>query len=156
WPHADLGATALAGLALLECGVPATDDGVRKAAGVVREASVPLTHTYSLALAILFLDRLGDPGDRPLIESIAVRPPAAQSNLGGWTYQCPSVSADEVRRLRTVLKQRSELVAGKEPPRPDPEKRRQVKDLPREIRQQLELINRQAGGEGLLQAMADN
>jgi hypothetical protein len=156
WPHADLGATALAGLALLECGVPATDKSVQAAAGVVREASVPLTHTYSLALAILFLDRLGDPGDVPLIESMAVRLLAGQSNLGGWTYQCPSLSADEVRRLRAVLKKRSELVATREPPRTDPEKRREVKDLPREIQQQLELINRQAGAEGLLQAMADN
>jgi hypothetical protein len=156
WPHADPGATALAGLTLLECGVPPGDDSVRKAAQVVREAGVPLTHTYSLALAILFLDRLGDPGDVPLIESMAVRLLAGQSNLGGWTYQCPSISGAEVRRLRAVLKQRAELVAGKEPPRPDPEKRREARDLPREIQQQLELINRQPAADGLLQAMADN
>src|SRR6266566_652044 len=55
WPHREMGATALAGLTLLECKVPVDDPSVAKAAAAVRKASVSLTTTYSLALAILFL-----------------------------------------------------------------------------------------------------
>src|SRR5580704_8799901 len=57
-----LGATSLAGLVLLECEVPADDPAVQKAAAAVREESIRLTDTYSLALTLLFLDRLGDAG----------------------------------------------------------------------------------------------
>src|SRR5262249_53414823 len=64
----DAGATALAGLALLECGVPASDEAVQKAAALVRQRSVQMTYTYTLSLAIMFLDRLGEPGDVALIE----------------------------------------------------------------------------------------
>jgi len=60
WPHAENGATSLGGLTLLECKVPPDDPAVEKAAAVVREASPRLTHTYSISLAVLFLDRLGD------------------------------------------------------------------------------------------------
>ena len=74
WPYQYIGATALAGLTLLECDVPANDPAVQAAAKAVREASAAnLTHTYSLALAIVFLDRLGEPGDVPQIESLTVR-----------------------------------------------------------------------------------
>jgi hypothetical protein len=150
WPRTELGATALAGLALLECGVAAGDGSVRRAAAVVREASPTLAHTYSLALAVLFLDRLGDPADVPLIESMAVRLLAGQGKLGGWSYQCPAVSTDEIRRLRAVLKVRPE------PPRSDPEKRREVKDLPREIQKQLEMLNGREEDTGLFSGLADN
>src|SRR5262245_32107579 len=60
---ATTGSTALAGLTLLECGKTARDPAVKKAAAFVRQASVKLTYTYSLSLALMFLDRLGDPGD---------------------------------------------------------------------------------------------
>src|SRR5436309_1007958 len=62
WHHAGgenhLGATALAGLTLLECDVPANDPQVQQAAELIRKHSVNCTHTYSLSLAIMFLDRL--------------------------------------------------------------------------------------------------
>src|SRR5262245_51641109 len=73
WPHDQIGATALAGLTLLECGAKPDDKAVSRAADAVRQKSIALTHTYSIALSILFLDRLGDPDDVPLIESLMVR-----------------------------------------------------------------------------------
>ena len=78
WPHPEMGATALAGLALLECGVPADDKAVVMATKYVREKAPTCTHTYSLSLGLLFLDRLGDPGDIPLIDSLALRLMAGQ------------------------------------------------------------------------------
>src|SRR5262249_1630604 len=65
-PGDEIGATSLAALTLLECDVPANDPAIQKAANAVRERSINLTHTYSLALNILFLDRLGEPVDRAL------------------------------------------------------------------------------------------
>jgi hypothetical protein len=63
-----VGFAALPGLTLLECGVPANDPVVQKAAQLVRSRVVQLgaghdnfrgSTTYQRALAILFLDRLG-------------------------------------------------------------------------------------------------
>jgi hypothetical protein len=144
WPRQEIGATALAGLTLLECGVKEDDEAVQLAAAAVRQSSIELTHTYSLALSLMFLDRLGDPRDIPFIESMTVKLLAGQNSTGGWSYTCPSVSAAELDRLKQVLKQRNELKATDQLPKPG--KRPTVKDLPREIQEQLELINR--GGVG--------
>src|SRR3954464_14264363 len=77
-----VGATALATLALLECDVAPGDAVVRQSADAVRTASLQLTHTYSVALSLMLLDRLGDSGDVPLIESLAVRLLAGQNAQG--------------------------------------------------------------------------
>ncbi|HEY7311138.1 MAG TPA: hypothetical protein VH643_17375 [Gemmataceae bacterium] len=146
WPHAEIGATALAGLTLLECGAAADDKAVLRAADAVRQASLGLTHNYSIVLTILFLDRLGDPADIPLIESLTVRLLAGQTSTGGWNYQSPPVSPAEVRRLQNKLAQRKELTGRRELPKPGAVKRT-AKDLPKEIQQQLALLNR-AGGSG--------
>ena len=58
WKHTEIGATALAGLTLVECGVAKNDKSVVAAATKVRDASYRLTHTYSLALSGMFLDAL--------------------------------------------------------------------------------------------------
>ena len=147
WPHAELGATALAGLTLLECKVPADDKAVVAAADAVRKASVGMTHTYTIVLSILFLDRLGDPGDIPLIESLTVRLMAGQLPGGTWNYSCPGVAESEVRRLTTVLRQRNELKGRRDLPGVG-KKRRTVRDLPREIQAQLSLLNRRGGPVG--------
>jgi hypothetical protein len=141
WPHAQAGATSLAALTLLECGVPPGDPAVQRAANAVRQSSLGETQTYSLALAVMFLDRLGDPGDIPLIESLAVRLLAGQQSSGGWNYNCPPIGPAEARRLGAVIQQRNELVAGKVPARLDAEKLRE-RPLPKEIQDQLKLINR--------------
>jgi hypothetical protein len=143
WPYNQIGPTALAGLTLLECGVPADDPAVQKAAGAVREAALTATQTYSLALSILFLDRLGEAADVFLIESMTVRLLAGQNNYGGWTYECHAITDQEVRRLTTLLRQRNELVASKELPKPGT--RRTEKDLPKEIQQQLAQIKNVQG-----------
>ena len=77
----DLGATALAGLALLECGVGADEACIKKAAEAVRQGAVANTGTYQISLSILFLDKLRDPADIALIESLTV-PPARWSVQG--------------------------------------------------------------------------
>jgi hypothetical protein len=108
WPHAKIGATALAGRTLLECGVGRDDPAVVKAAKAVRGEAVACHDTDSLALSILFLDRLGDPHDIALIESMAVRLLAGQNAAGGWTYTCPDISAAEVDRLEAHVRNRAD------------------------------------------------
>src|SRR5262245_14000745 len=68
WRHQETGATSLAALALLECDVPANDPVIQKAADYIRAQSPTITQVYSVSLAIMFLDRLGDSADIPLIE----------------------------------------------------------------------------------------
>jgi predicted Zn finger-like uncharacterized protein len=103
-PHA-VGYAALPGLTLLECGLPKSDAAVQRAAGFVRLNCDSLTMTYDLALAILFLDRLGDSKDRPLIRELAGRLIAGQNELGGWTYNCRLLSPQESFQLLTFLEQ---------------------------------------------------
>jgi hypothetical protein len=150
WAHAHIGRTALCALTLLECGATADDKAVQAAAKAVRDAAAgspanpqPLTHTYSLALSIIFLDRLGDPGDVPLIESLTVRLLAGQSAMGGWTYDCPQISAEEVKRLADVAKRQNELVGRRELPK-GPARKRTAKDLAPEIQAQLVQLSRAA------------
>ncbi len=106
WPSFNIitvGPTALAGLALLEGGVPADDPALRKAAAWLRPQLKTLNQNYSLSLAILFLDRLGQLGDDELIHEMALRLVAGQSSAGGWTYGSPVLSAVEHRQLSSVL-----------------------------------------------------
>jgi hypothetical protein len=136
FPQHHAGATALGGLTLLECDVPATDPAIVQAVKALRPATVELTDTYSLALAILFLDRLGDPGDVPLIHSMAVRLLAGQDAQGGWSYDCPPISKDEVRRLKSLIQGRREPIVRPDPPGPG-----NRRFLPPEIQSQLRHVN---------------
>ena len=141
WRYTEIGATALAGLALVESGVPPNDPAVQKAAQAVRAASVSCTKTYSLSLAIMFLDVLGDRTDDELIESMAVRLLAGQyPQSGGWGYACPPLASAEAQRLQGALQQHNELVARPEPPA-SPKGRPSAQDLPKEIQEQLRLVN---------------
>lgn len=150
---AQIGATALAGLTLLECGAKDDDEAVFRAAQTVRRASPNLSYNYAICLSILFFDRLGDPGDIPLIESLTVRLLAAQTSSGGWNYRCPPVPDAEVRRLQAKLASRKELIGRRNPPRPDGFKRT-ANDLSPEIRQQLSLLKRT--GSTALEMGSDN
>jgi hypothetical protein len=85
-----VGLSALPALTLLECGVPADDSHIQKAVRRVRAALPRLDSTYELALAVLFLDRLGDPEDAKWIRTCAVRLVVGQAPSGGWRYKCPS------------------------------------------------------------------
>src|SRR5579884_1644029 len=78
WEIHTVGYAALPGLTLLECGVPADDPVIRRAAELVRRDAPKLDFTYEIALSILFLDRLGDNKDRELIRTLAARLIAGQ------------------------------------------------------------------------------
>jgi hypothetical protein len=144
WPHGEIGATALAGLTLLECGAANDDKAVVAAAAKVREAALKLTHTYSLALAVLFLDRLDTATDTPLIESMLVRLIAGHTN-GAWGYQCPSISEAEARRLKAESGDSSRvLVGGRDLSKLPAKGKRKTEDLAKEIRDQLALLARSA------------
>jgi hypothetical protein len=103
-PYA-VGYAALPALALLECGVPAQDRAIKRAALLVRRAAPELQTTYEISLAILFLDRLREARDRELIRTLALRLVAAQTPSGGWGYPCASFDAGTRRQLLTVLRQ---------------------------------------------------
>jgi hypothetical protein len=103
------GLAAVGALTLLECGVPADDPRVQKATKLVRNrvprfaASNSPSTTYELSLSLLFLDRLGDPRDRPLIRTIAVRLVAGQLADGGWTYNLPVLLPENEAKILRVL-----------------------------------------------------
>jgi hypothetical protein len=106
WPVAF---AALPGLTLLESGVAGDDPAVLKAARFVRAHIPTQTRTYEIALALLFLDRLGAPGDVPLVRSLALRLVAGQTSLGGWGYHCPLLTpAQEQKLLEGLRKQKWE------------------------------------------------
>jgi hypothetical protein len=98
-----VGYTALSALTLLECGVPKADRSIQTAAKAVRNRLAKLGKTYELALAILFLDKLGDSEDEIRIQSLALRLVAGQNYAGGWTYECPIVSPQLQQELLTFL-----------------------------------------------------
>jgi hypothetical protein len=91
---------------LLECGVPAKDETIQQAAQAVRSAAPRLTHTYTISVAILFLDRLGDKRDDALIRSLALRLVAGQQGTGDWSYDCPLLSDNDAKALDNFLTSR--------------------------------------------------
>jgi hypothetical protein len=162
WPFPESGMTALAGLTLLECGVPAGDPSVQGAAKYVRQSAVGEEHTYSLALAILFLDRLGDDFDVTLIEAMAVRLLAGQQADGGWRYKSGS---------QLVAGQSARLVGGAreggsgERRAPGATERRKIDDVSKAARGEIEAVVKgqpaqgaapPAGGAGLPMPASDN
>ncbi len=100
-----IGYAALAGLTLLECGIPADDPTIKRAALHVRFSAATLNHTYQISLAILFLDRLGNSRDRKLIQTLGLRLVAGQNAAGGWTYTCPVLKTQEEMMLLAYLRQ---------------------------------------------------
>jgi hypothetical protein len=102
-----VGYAALPALTLLECGVPPGDPGIQRAATFVR-LSVPskeLTSTYEVSLALLFLDRLGNPKDKPYIEILAGRLIASQTPTGGWGYETQYLSAIDTAEIIKYVRQ---------------------------------------------------
>ncbi len=103
WETHTVGYAALPGLTLLECGVPADDPVIRRAAELVRRDGPKLDFTYEISLSILFLDRLGDLKDRELIRTLAVRLIAGQMRTGGWTYGCPLLAKRSQEEILAAL-----------------------------------------------------
>jgi hypothetical protein len=103
-PGRPMAYAALCGLTLLECKVRADDPSVTKAAQLVRRMIADSTVTYDLSTAVLFLDRLGDPRDRPLIHAAALRIIAGQDTWGGWSYHCEALSPAATQEMHALLK----------------------------------------------------
>jgi hypothetical protein len=95
---------AFAGLTLLECGVPAADPAIQRAADYARDRCPHMNHTYAVALFLLFFDRLNDPRDKERIEELAMRLVAGQSAQGGWSYNVPILTRQHVAALATFLR----------------------------------------------------
>jgi hypothetical protein len=93
-----VGITSLCGLALVENGLPVSDSVVEKAHSFVRKSCGDVQNTYDLALAILFLSRIGDRDNRNLIREMAAKLIAGQNKEGGWSYTCPKVTASVLSR----------------------------------------------------------
>jgi hypothetical protein len=150
WTYEKIGATALAGLTLLECGVDKEDKAIQAAAAKVREAVPNLTHTYSLALSVLFLDRLDTVSDTPLIETMLVRLIAGHDN-GVWTYECPKIlSEDEVRRLKAEAGGTRVLESGRDLNKLPQKGKRKPEDLAKEIQQRLAILARVGAARGMM------
>jgi hypothetical protein len=123
-----IGVAALGGLALLESGVPADDRSVQAAARFIRLSGPRLFRTYDLAPAILFLDRLGDARDRPLIRSLALRLAAGQTGWGGWSYNCPVLTVTQEKRLAEALRKKTRADVPKQMRPPPPRGRARSSD----------------------------
>jgi hypothetical protein len=109
---AHTGAVALLGLTLLECDVSPNDPNVKKAAQQVRQRVPFLRHTYSIALAILFLDRLHsdpkgkpDPEDLRLVKTLSLRLIGSQNSKAGWDYDCRILGEWEEQNLLAALEE---------------------------------------------------
>ncbi len=122
WPqlpkygHYRVGANALPALALLEAGVPRDDPAVQRAAAWMRPHLSKLDQTYELSLALLFLDRLGNPRDETTIRSLALRLVAGQCRSGGWCYRCPTLSPTNEEALTDLLCRWEEATANRKAP----------------------------------------
>jgi hypothetical protein len=103
-----VGECALPAYALLEAGVPADDPVIQKAAAFIRPKVPKTDETYELSLAVLFFDRLGDPKDKKLIQTCALRLIAGQHYTGGWSYRCPKFKEGWEASLRKALEELSE------------------------------------------------
>lgn len=133
-----IGSAALAGLALLEGGVPADDDVVQNITCLIRKNGLSETKTYELSVAVMFLDRLGDASDRYFIQLMAVRLMAGQTNTGGWSYICGApLSGMEESRMRTAFKnaQLKSPEAAKGDPSKDTPKKNPPKNAPKNLDQ---------------------
>lgn len=108
-----IGAKALAGLTLLHCGFANADPVVADIAGQVRKQAPHVVSTYELSLCVMFLDRLGAPGDRPLIRSIALQLIAGQGMMGGWNYQCRVLNPSQQQQLLDLLNSREPLATSR-------------------------------------------
>ncbi len=89
----DVGITSLCAMALIENGMPVSDPVIDKAHRFVQKEMETVKGTYDIALAILFLSRVGDRDNRSKIRDLAARLVAGQNEEGGWGYTCPLASA---------------------------------------------------------------
>jgi hypothetical protein len=106
-----VGCAALPGLTLLECGVSPKDPVIQRTADAIRRTAGGLDRTYEISLAILFLDRLGDPKYQPVIEQLATRLIVSQAPTGGWGYKCLTVNKAKQQQILVLLRKLSQPAA---------------------------------------------
>jgi hypothetical protein len=84
----DVGASALAGLAMIECEVPLNDSAITSAALFISRAEPRVTETYGVAAAIMFLDRAGGAAKThsAAIQRYANKLLRSQTRNGDWGY----------------------------------------------------------------------
>jgi hypothetical protein len=97
-PHR-LGYIALGGLTMIECKVDHNDPTLQRAANLTRQMAPAAEETYEIAVAILFLDRLGEKKDIALVQMLGARLIAGQQSGGGFGYKCPILTAAETNDL---------------------------------------------------------
>ena len=76
---------------------------MKKTAEFVHSNAEGLDKTYNLALAILLLDKLGDPNDEEIIQKLALHFIAGQTSTGGWSYVCPKLTKQQEQALLSRL-----------------------------------------------------
>lgn len=106
-----IGVASLVGLAMIETGSGTRDANVRGAATYVMGNLRDLQDTYDIALAILFLDRLGEENKKldPYIQMLALRLIGGQTTTGGWSYTCPKFTARDQGELLSLLRRLHEI-----------------------------------------------
>lgn len=110
------GIAALSGMAMIEAGVRKDDPALLNVLQYVRSRALSETKTYHVALAILFLDRYGDPADVPVVQLLGVRLLNGLSPHGGWEYDCGmAIGGQEETRLRAAI-QANPRATGTAPP----------------------------------------
>ncbi len=120
-----LGLTVLCGWTLLESGVSTNDLAVQKAAKVTREHCLASNFAYTVSLSILFLDRLGETSDRPLILGMGCSLLAAMAEeSAGWDYFCPPLVPTQPADVRAL-----EAAAKAWAKEPDEKKRKPIAGL---------------------------
>jgi hypothetical protein len=128
-----VGYVAVVGLALLESDIPPSDPVLEKITAMVRDQCLKRTETYDLALCLVYLDRLGEPQDVPIIQYLGLRLMAGQTSAGIWTYTWgPAVTNDEAEALRKLLQGGTEL-KGRESTKKGPEGGPAKKEAPKKI-----------------------
>jgi hypothetical protein len=138
WPYQESGMTSLAALTLIECGIPTTDTSIQRAAASVRNAIIGEDRTYSVALAVMFLDRLGEDVDIALIEALGARLLSGQFANGGWTYKSGTdLIANQKTRLKEAVMRR---VDKKERSAPTTDDRRAPTDIAPDTKAEIDAI----------------
>lgn len=99
-----VGAAALAGLALLEGGCVPNDPSLVNIHRYVRRAAFTQNFTYPVSLSLMFLERMGDPADVPIVQMLAVRLMAGHLKNGAWSYEtCGEIPEAEGKRLEAAF-----------------------------------------------------